>query len=880
MMERTSIIFQLAIIEGCQLPVKGRGGSSDPFVVVHFNGKKYRTAVVRRNLNPVWNAVFNFSVEASDFPFSMKLLCCSKDRIRKNYIGEVCLSTHHLVSGELPKTWERSEIEDLQLVNHKNKNENPGFIKIRYGFVTSEDDICDFVSWKPIWDAFAAQSFPVYTNLYRSKQESNGYLSSSTEDFSETMRELSEATTERLILGHEASDSGTLFEGSSSDSCSDSTPTGVDTKNPLLGVVFIDILSSSDLPYDKNLTRTSFDMDPFVVITHGRETFKTRFLRHTLNPIWNERLCFHIRRSYLNHVVKFSVYDHDKFSNNDFIGSYTVTVKELLSLQGQAADSQNTVMVEKTVPLVLAKDKWRESFKSNLTIRASLKTTDELRSALWMALIKQHDSDENGSINHFEILSLLEYLKTMAPEKLADQIFKECGKSPNVDELSFTELITVLESYTREEGSKASIECDDSLRSSELLEDLDLRNNTISHGEAYPRGQKMFYIDTCPICCKYDLSMLSDADIVTHVAICTMEDPEIRVERLMVGDFVTEAYAQRKWFARAVNRLGYGRYRVGRNNANIIVQNRATGQLMEEKIPAYIRLGIRLLYKNIASKSTVDTRAIRRLLKATSLKQGRKFNDPASISSIRPFIQFHQINTDEIRDPIESFKNFNEFFYRKLKPESRVLVAPNDPRVVVSPADCRCTCFPTTNNATRLWIKGEDFTIARLLGETSEENQVLAQIFEDGPLVICRLAPQDYHRFHFPVDGRVRSHQALDGQYFTVNPMAIRSGLDVYGENKRNVTIIESEQFGLVAFVSIGAMMVGSIELTCEPGQRYSRMDEFGYFAFGGSTIVLLFQQGMVKFDTDLVENSQRSLETLIQVGNSIGIRPDALRIS
>ncbi|KAK9763249.1 phosphatidylserine decarboxylase [Basidiobolus ranarum] len=611
-------------------------------------------------------------------------------------------------------------------------------------------------------------------------------------------------------------------------------------------------------------------MDPFVVTTHGRETFKTRFLRHTLNPTWNERLCFHIRRSYLNHVVKFSIYDHDKFSNNDFIGSYTMTVQELLSLKGQTISGQNMVMVEKTVPLVLAKEKWRESFKSNLTIRTCFKTTEELRSVFWMALIKQHDSDENGSINHFEILAMLEYLKARTPEKLADQFFRECGKSPNIDELSFAELVTVLESYTQ--GDK----CSDTWGNTPSLEDSASRSNMAFEGSL--RGHNMFYIDICPICCRFDLSMSNDTDIIIHVAMCTMEDPGICVDRLMLGDFVTEAYAQRKWFARAVNRLGYGRYRVGRNNANIIVQNRATGQLIEEKIPAYIRLGIRLLYKNIASKSAVDTRAIRRLLKATSLKQGRKFDDPASIRDIRPFIQFHQINTDEIRDPIESFKSFNEFFYRKIKPESRILVAPNDPRVVVSPADCRCTCFPTTSDATRLWIKGEDFTIARLLGETSEENQVLAQIFEDGPLAICRLAPQDYHRFHFPVDGRVRYHQVVNGQYFTVNPMAIRSGLDVYGENKRNVTIIESEQFGLVAYISIGAMMVGSIELTCEPGQRYSRMDEFGYFAFGGSTIVLLFQQGMVRFDTDLVENSQRSLETLIQVGNSIGIRPDALK--
>ncbi|KAK9763248.1 phosphatidylserine decarboxylase [Basidiobolus ranarum] len=196
MVEDASIAFQLAIIQGRQLPVKGRGDSPDPFVSIYFNGKEYRTSVARRSLNPVWNEEFNFSVKASDFPLSIKLVCCSKDRIRKNYIGEVCLSTHHLVSGEFPKTWEQSEIEDFQLTDRRNKNrvENPGFIQVRYGFVTSEDAISDFVSWRPIWDAFAAQNLPVYTDLYQSfgitLPESNGYLSSPTEDFSETEKEL------------------------------------------------------------------------------------------------------------------------------------------------------------------------------------------------------------------------------------------------------------------------------------------------------------------------------------------------------------------------------------------------------------------------------------------------------------------------------------------------------------------------------------------------------------------------------------------------------------------------------------------------------------------------------------------------------------------
>lgn len=102
--------------------------------------------------------------------------------------------------------------------------------------------------------------------------------------------------------------------------------------------------------------------------------------------------------------------------------------------------------------------------------------------------------------------------------------------------------------------------------------------------------------------------------------------------------------------------------------------------------------------------------------------------------------------------------------------------------------------------------------------------------------------------------------------------MAIRSELDVYGENKRVVSTIESKEFGTVAYVAIGAMMVGSIQLTTNNlGQRVERMDEHGYFAFGGSTIVLLFEPNSIQFDEDLLDTSKEHIEMLVRVGMNIG---------
>jgi len=137
--------------------------------------------------------------------------------------------------------------------------------------------------------------------------------------------------------------------------------------------------------------------------------------------------------------------------------------------------------------------------------------------------------------------------------------------------------------------------------------------------------------------------------------------------------------------------------------------------------------------------------------------------------------------------------------------------------------------------------------------------------------VIARLAPQDYHRFHLPVHCKVGPSRSFDGALFTVNPIAIREDVDVYTENKRNLTVLESEEFGTIVYISVGATMVGSIVLTTTEGKAYHKGDEHGYFAFGGSTVLLLFQPGTVIFDADLLINSSKPIETLVKMGNRIG---------
>lgn len=244
----------------------------------------------------------------------------------------------------------------------------------------------------------------------------------------------------------------------------------------------------------------------------------------------------------------------------------------------------------------------------------------------------------------------------------------------------------------------------------------------------------------------------------------------------------------------------------------------------------------------------------------------------------------------EVLKPVKEFKNFNEFFYRALKPTARPCSAPDRPEIVTSPADCRSVVFNTLDEAQKIWVKGRDFTVSRLFGNAYPDD---AKRYVGGAFGIFRLAPQDYHRFHVPVDGVIGEPKTIAGEYYTVNPMAIRSALDVYGENIRVLVPIDSEKHGRVMFVCIGAMMVGSTVITRKAGEKVKRAEELGYFKFGGSTVLLLFEPGVMDFDQDLVDNSNSALETLVgnrllgfltstdlhaqvRVGMSIGHSPEA----
>ena len=140
--------------------------------------------------------------------------------------------------------------------------------------------------------------------------------------------------------------------------------------------------------------------------------------------------------------------------------------------------------------------------------------------------------------------------------------------------------------------------------------------------------------------------------------------------------------------------------------------------------------------------------------------------------------------------------------------------------------------------------------------------------------MVCRLAPQDYHRFHSPVEATVGDVHDIKGELYTVNPQAINEDLNVFTLNKRSVMLLQANighKTVPMAFVAVGAMLVGSIGWSKKPGDKVAKGEELGWFQYGGSTCIVVFPKNAFQLDSDIVGNSEKTMETLVKVGMEVG---------
>lgn len=261
---------------------------------------------------------------------------------------------------------------------------------------------------------------------------------------------------------------------------------------------------------------------------------------------------------------------------------------------------------------------------------------------------------------------------------------------------------------------------------------------------------------------------------------------------------------------------------------------------------------------------TIPGRAFLRVLTRPFISKivGNILTTKLSCAIIKPFIEMNKIDMHEYLEC--EYTSYNDFFARKIKPESRPVNM--DGNILISPADGRVSAYKIDENSV-FRIKDSYYTVESITG-----SKAVARRYMNGYCVIVRLCVDNYHRYCYIDNGVLGKSKFIDGVLHTVNPEALNH-YDIYKENCRECSILHTENFGKVMQIEVGALMVGKIVNIHSIGKAFNKGDEKGYFEFGGSTIVLFIEDGKARIDDDLIQNTSDGYETAVKMGERIGIK-------
>lgn len=231
-----------------------------------------------------------------------------------------------------------------------------------------------------------------------------------------------------------------------------------------------------------------------------------------------------------------------------------------------------------------------------------------------------------------------------------------------------------------------------------------------------------------------------------------------------------------------------------------------------------------------------------------------------SLILIKPFIKKYNINTKLYEN--KKYKSFNDFFIRNKKDE--YINIDKNKNDLISPCDCKLTAYNVKNASFK--VKHVLYNIESLL-----KNKELAKEYKNDYVVICRLSPDNYHRYCYIDSGFHKQNKKIRGKLNTVRPEIVGKK-KVYITNSRSYTILNTDNFGKIIQVEVGALMVGKIKNNYKE-HEFTKGEEKGYFKYGGSTIILLVKKENVKIDNYLINNTKKGYETIINIGDKIGVK-------
>lgn len=793
-----------ARLQARNLAAKDRGGTSDPvrappylwtaplqnrhltdcsdvqYLQLTCGETKFVTHCVPKTLNPEWNVVATIPIVGVE-NLLLEAVCWDKDRFGKDYLGEFDLALEEIFSSDKDEVEARWFPLKSKRTGKKSKDSIvSGEILLQFSIFDSTDLHASPAQTleklrtlaRSVPEALSRNVTPTRTPILGPRSSTKGYASSPSPD-------LLRSGTDNSQDDDEDYDEDVLDDDETPEDEDPNQPEAIEKRkrrlrikglkkkkrqNPyefingggdVVGLVFLEIASITDLPPESNFTKTSFDMDPFVVASLGKKTYRTKVVRHNLNPVFNEKMLFQVLSHEQAYSFSFTVIDRDKYSGNDFIAStsfplqeiadkspkadpktglydlkdppeYTPVKKSRLAKIGmsrtsssqslnkgrppmnksfsnlsQADGAQNVAanpdpsllttdqlpilnaagsetgeaatddpdFIPFTVPLTMKNlDKWEAKHNPQLFIRAKYMPYPALRQQFWRAMLKQYDTDESGEISKVELTTMLDTLGSTLRESTIDSFFQrfphKAVDGEETSNLTIDEAVICLEdqleqkSKTQTLGDRVRGALPDASRVKEMLSVpghptgsgnstplatpgeegsfiLSSQDSTIQgehpststivvpdlngpgeEGDSLEKDdlnvnnneEHVVEIRECPICHQPRLNKRKDTDIITHIATCASQDWR-QVNSIMMGGFVTASQAQRKWYSKIITKISYGGYKLGANSANILVQDRLTGQINEEKMSVYVRLGIRLLYKGLKSKDMEKKRS-------------------------------------------------------------------------------------------------------------------------------------------------------------------------------------------------------------------------------------------------------------------------------
>lgn len=264
---------------------------------------------------------------------------------------------------------------------------------------------------------------------------------------------------------------------------------------------------------------------------------------------------------------------------------------------------------------------------------------------------------------------------------------------------------------------------------------------------------------------------------------------------------------------------------------------------------------LKLLYGTLIGRATLKFLTIPCLSKFAGFFLDSR---PSSLL-IDSFIKHNNITMSDYIP--KRYKSFNDFFTRRIKPEKRPIDMSE--KSLVSPADGRISVYKIRKHSV-FSIKNTKYTLESIL-----RNKELAKEYENGYFIIIRLSVDNYHRYCSSDNGKILEYHRIPGVLHTVNPIA-NDYFKIYKENSRTYSVIESENFGKLIQIEVGAILVGRIVNNRHHG-TLKKGQEKGKFEYGGSTVILIAKDENVIIDNDLIVNTYAGYETMIKMGERIG---------